>query len=41
MRMDFEYYKEVLILVEPDITPQEIVGENKVISTAENSSLAI
>lgn len=41
MRMDFEHYKEVLILVEPDITPQEIVGENKVIQTAENSSLAI
>ena len=29
MRMDYKYFKEILNLVEPDITPQEIIGGNK------------
>ena len=41
MRMDFEYFKEILILIEPDITPQEIVGGNKAILAAESSTLTI
>ena len=35
VRMDFEHFKEILNLIEPDITPQEIVGESEVISAAE------
>ena len=39
--MDFEHCKEILNLVEPDITPQEVVSENKVISAAERLTLTI
>ena len=34
MRMDFKHFNEILNLIAPDITPQEIIGENKVISAA-------
>ena len=41
MRMDYKYFKEILNLVEPDITPQEIIGGNKVISAAERLTLTL
>ena len=34
-------FKEILNLVEPDITPQEIIGGNKVISAAERLTLTL
>ena len=39
--MKIEHAKEILHLIEPDNTLQEIVGGNKVISTAERLCLAI
>ena len=30
IRMDFKHFNEILNLIAPDITPQEIIGENKV-----------
>ena len=41
MRMDFEHFKELLNLIESDITPQEIVSGNKVISATERLTLII
>ena len=41
MRMDFEHFKELLNLIESDITPQEIVGGNKVISATKRLTLII
>ena len=41
MRMDYKYFKEILNLVEPDITPQEIIGGNKGISAAERLTLTL
>ena len=35
MRMNFKHLNEILNLLAPDITPQEVIGENKVISAAE------
>ena len=35
MRMDFKHFNKILNLVAPDITPQEIIDRNKVISVAE------
>ena len=31
----FRHFNEILNLIAPDITPQEIIGGNKVISAAE------
>ena len=39
--MKIEHAKEILHLIEPDNTLQEIVGGNKIISTAERLCLAI
>ena len=39
--MKIEHAKEILHLIEPDNTLQEIVGGNKVISTAERLCLAV
>ena len=41
IRLDFEHVKEILPLIEPDTSLQEIVGGNKLISTAERLSLTI
>ena len=41
MRMDFEHFKEILNLIEPGITPQEVVDGNKVSSAAESFILTI
>ena len=41
MRMDFEHFKELLNLIESDITPKEIAGGNKVISATERLTLII
>ena len=30
MRMDFNYFNEILNLIAPDITPQEIIGGNNI-----------
>ena len=35
MRMGFKHFNEILNLIAPDITPQEIISGNKVISVAE------
>ena len=35
IRMDFKHFNKVLNLIVPDITPQEIICGNKVISAAE------
>ena len=37
----FEHFKEILNLTKLDITPQEIVGGNKVVSAAESLTLII
>ena len=34
LHMDFKHFNKILNLIAPDITPQEIIGENKVISAA-------
>ena len=41
IRMDYKYFKEILNLIEPGITPQEIIGGNKVISAAERLILSL
>ena len=41
MRMDFKHFNEILNLIAPDITPQEIIGGNKVISAAERLTVAL
>ena len=30
MRMDFNYFNEILNLIAPDIMPQEIIGGNNI-----------
>ena len=40
MRMDFEHFKEILNLIEPDITAQEIIGGNNFLA-AERFTLRI
>ena len=39
--MDFKHFNEILNLIAPDITPQEIIGENKVISAAEHLTVTL
>ena len=41
MRMDFKHFNEILNLIAPDITPQEIIGGNKVISAAERLTVTL
>ena len=41
MRMDFKHFNEILNLIAPDITPQEIIGGNKVISAAEHLTVTL
>ena len=41
MRMDFRHFNEILNLIAPDITPQEIIGGNKVISAAEHLTVTL
>ena len=36
MRMDLKHFNKILNLIAPDITSQEIIGGNKVISAAEH-----
>ena len=39
--MDFKHFNEIFNLIAPDITPQEIVGGNKVISAAERLTVTL
>ena len=41
IRMDFEHFKEILNLIEPDIFPQEVVSGNKVVLAADRLTLRI
>ena len=41
MRIDFKYFNEILNLIVPDITPQEIIGRNNVISAAERLTVTL
>ena len=41
VRIDFKHFNEILNLIAPDITPQEIIGENKVISAAERLTVTL
>ena len=41
MRMDFKHFNKISNLIAPDITPQEIIGGNKVISAAESLTMTL
>ena len=41
MRMGFKHFNEILNLIAPDITPQEIISGNKVISVAERLTVTL
>ena len=41
MRMDFKHFNEILNLIAPDITPQEFIGGNKVISATERLTVKL
>ena len=41
MKTDFKHFKEILNLIESDITPQEIAGGKNVISAAERLTVEI
>ena len=41
MRMDFKHFNKILNLIAPDITPQEIIGGNYVISAEEHLTVAL
>ena len=41
MRMDFRHFNEILNLIAPDITPQKVIGGNKVISAAERLTVTL
>ena len=41
VRIDFKHFNEILNLIAPDITPLEIIGENKVIPAAERLTVTL
>ena len=41
IRTDFKHFNKILNLIVPDITPQEIMGGNKVTSAAERSIVTL
>ena len=41
MRMGFKHFNKILNLIAPDITPQEIIGGNYVISAEEHLTVAL
>ena len=41
MRMDLKHFNKILNLIAPDITSQEIIGGNKVISAAEHLTVTL
>ena len=41
MRMGFKHFNKILNLIAPDITPQEIIGGNYVISAEKHLTVAL
>ena len=41
MRMDFKHFNKISNLTAPNITPQEVIGGNKVISAAEHLTVTL
>ena len=41
MRVDFKHFNEILNLIAPDTTPQEIIRGNKVVSAAERLTVTL